>query len=199
MFLKDWFNSLCNTVCMLEKMRVLKLFLLSCLFVFTITILWLSSASVNRLVNVYTDQLTIKCVLNESNDYINSNNRSCFRKNVTEEIVIAVVTCGLRATESLNMVKSALIFNTNRNPLRFIIITENNGWVPRKGDNWDLICPLRNCNVLLLSSLYSWTSGRHSLSEALLMNCCRSHSQRRMKRNGEIYSSLVQPRGCFYR
>lgn len=109
-----------------EKMRVLKLFLLSCLFVFTITILWLSSASVNRLVDVYTDQLTIKCVLKESNEYMNSNHRFCFRKNVTEEIVIAVVTCGLRATESLNMVKSALIFNTNRNPLRFIIITENN-------------------------------------------------------------------------
>lgn len=42
-----------------------------------------------------------------------------------EEIVIVVVVCGLRVDETLNMVKSALLFNTSRHPLRFVIITED--------------------------------------------------------------------------
>lgn len=39
------------------------------------------------------------------------------------EIVIAVVACGMRLDETLNMIKSAIIFAVD-NPLKFIIITE---------------------------------------------------------------------------
>lgn len=41
------------------------------------------------------------------------------------EIVIAVVACGMRLQETLNMLKSALIFGID-NPLKFVIITESN-------------------------------------------------------------------------
>lgn len=42
-----------------------------------------------------------------------------------EEIVIAVVVCGMRVDETLTMLKSALLFNTDKNPLRFVIVTED--------------------------------------------------------------------------
>uniref|UniRef100_A0A6B2EA77 UDP-D-xylose:beta-D-glucoside alpha-1,3-D-xylosyltransferase n=1 Tax=Phlebotomus kandelakii TaxID=1109342 RepID=A0A6B2EA77_9DIPT len=41
-----------------------------------------------------------------------------------DEVVIAVVTCGSRLHETLNMLKSVLLFNTNEYPLKFVIITE---------------------------------------------------------------------------
>lgn len=39
--------------------------------------------------------------------------------------MIAVVVCGMRVDETMNMLKSALLFNTDKNPLRFVIITED--------------------------------------------------------------------------
>lgn len=41
-----------------------------------------------------------------------------------EEIVIAVVSCGMRQPETLNMIKSVLIFS-HKLPLRFIVITDD--------------------------------------------------------------------------
>lgn len=41
-----------------------------------------------------------------------------------EEIVIVVVVCGMRLDETLTMLKSALLFNVDKHPLRFVIITE---------------------------------------------------------------------------
>lgn len=38
--------------------------------------------------------------------------------------MIAVVVCGMRLDETLTMLKSALLFNIDKNPLRFVIITE---------------------------------------------------------------------------
>lgn len=45
---------------------------------------------------------------------------------IPPEIVIAVVACGMRLQETLNMIKSAIIFNTKNTPLKFIIVTESN-------------------------------------------------------------------------
>lgn len=42
-----------------------------------------------------------------------------------KEIVIAVVACGMRLQETLNMLKSAIIFGLD-NPLKFVVITESN-------------------------------------------------------------------------
>lgn len=39
-------------------------------------------------------------------------------------IVIVVVACKDRATEALNMIKSSIIFNTDRKNLKFVVITE---------------------------------------------------------------------------
>lgn len=44
---------------------------------------------------------------------------------IQSHIVIAVVACGMRLQETLNMIKSAIIFNVNKHPLRFMIITED--------------------------------------------------------------------------
>lgn len=41
------------------------------------------------------------------------------------EIVVAVVACGMRLQETLNMLKSVIIFNVERRPLRFMVITES--------------------------------------------------------------------------
>lgn len=38
---------------------------------------------------------------------------------------MAVVVCGMRVDETLNMLKSALLFNTDKHPLRFVIVTED--------------------------------------------------------------------------
>lgn len=46
-----------------------------------------------------------------------------FRK-PKDEIVVAVVSCGDRTKETLNLIKSALIFNTDHRILKFIIVTE---------------------------------------------------------------------------
>lgn len=42
------------------------------------------------------------------------------------EIVIAVVACGMRLQETLNMIKTAIIFITDDIPLKFMIVAENN-------------------------------------------------------------------------
>lgn len=39
--------------------------------------------------------------------------------------MIAVVACGMRLQETLNMIKSAIVLNVNRHPLRFVVITED--------------------------------------------------------------------------
>lgn len=49
-----------------------------------------------------------------------------YRAQRLPEIVIAVVACGMRLQETLNMLKSAIIFNVERMPLRFVIVTEQN-------------------------------------------------------------------------
>lgn len=41
---------------------------------------------------------------------------------MTEEMVVAVVACGDRLTETLNMIKSAIMFTEL--PLSFIVVTE---------------------------------------------------------------------------
>lgn len=41
------------------------------------------------------------------------------------EIVLAVVACGMRVDETLNMLKSAIAFNVERRPLRFVVIAED--------------------------------------------------------------------------
>lgn len=44
----------------------------------------------------------------------------------SQEIVLAVVACNYhRLPETLNMLKSALLFNQNKEYLKFVIITEN--------------------------------------------------------------------------
>lgn len=43
---------------------------------------------------------------------------------VPTEIVISVVSCGMRLQETLNMLKSALMFNVDKIALKFIIVTE---------------------------------------------------------------------------
>lgn len=48
------------------------------------------------------------------------------------EVVIAVVCCGMRLSETLNMIKSAIMFNHKRNPLKFVIFTENNLFISFK-------------------------------------------------------------------
>lgn len=40
------------------------------------------------------------------------------------EMVVVVVACMMRLSETLNMIKSALIFHVDRRPLRFVVITE---------------------------------------------------------------------------
>lgn len=45
---------------------------------------------------------------------------------IPPEIVIAVVACATRLQETLNMIKSAIIFNTRNTPLKFVIVTETN-------------------------------------------------------------------------
>lgn len=49
-----------------------------------------------------------------------------FYRKQRPEIVIAVVACGMRLQETLNMLKSAIIFNIERMPLKFVIVTEQN-------------------------------------------------------------------------
>lgn len=51
------------------------------------------------------------------------------RRNLKEEIVVVVVVCGARKDETLNMIKSVLLFNTDNHPLRFVIITEESLYV----------------------------------------------------------------------
>lgn len=41
-----------------------------------------------------------------------------------DEIVIAVVACNQRLSETLNMIKSAILFNYDNAPLKFIVIAE---------------------------------------------------------------------------
>ncbi|XP_059608164.1 glucoside xylosyltransferase 2-like [Phlebotomus argentipes] len=48
------------------------------------------------------------------------------RSHQKEEITIVVVSCDWRLSETLNMVKSVLLFNSQEMPLNFIIITEDN-------------------------------------------------------------------------
>lgn len=43
---------------------------------------------------------------------------------IIDEIFIAVVACGTRYDETLNMIKSAIMFNVHETPLTFIIIAE---------------------------------------------------------------------------
>lgn len=50
----------------------------------------------------------------------------CIYRAQLPEIVIAVVACGERLQETLNMLKSAIIFNIERMPLKFVIVTEQN-------------------------------------------------------------------------
>lgn len=52
--------------------------------------------------------------------------------------MIAVVVCGQRFEETINMVKSALLFNIDKNPLRFVIITEDGirDRLQEKLDDW---------------------------------------------------------------
>ncbi|XP_035782884.1 glucoside xylosyltransferase 1-like isoform X3 [Anopheles albimanus] len=44
---------------------------------------------------------------------------------VTTEISLVVVACNERHNEALNMLKSAIMFNHNRTPLRFVVIAED--------------------------------------------------------------------------
>lgn len=46
--------------------------------------------------------------------------------NQKTEVVIATVACGNRLEEALNMIKSALLFNIDLAPLKFIVMTEPN-------------------------------------------------------------------------
>lgn len=43
------------------------------------------------------------------------------QKSKDNEIVIAVVACGDRSSEALNMVKSALIFNTKKSRIKIVV------------------------------------------------------------------------------
>lgn len=40
------------------------------------------------------------------------------------EIAIVVVACGERHNEALNMIKSAIMFNRNQAPLKFVVVAE---------------------------------------------------------------------------
>lgn len=57
------------------------------------------------------------------------------------EIVIAVVACGMRLQETLNMIKTAIIFNTNNVPLKFMIVAESNlmDGFREKLDDWQKV------------------------------------------------------------
>lgn len=57
-----------------------------------------------------------------------------------EEVVIAVVACGMRLQETLNLLKSAIIFGTDV-PLKFIIITESSLMTgfQEKLEDWQII------------------------------------------------------------
>lgn len=68
---------------------------------------------------------------NDSKSFISS-------KMKKEEIIIAVVTCGSRVYETLNLLKSVLLFNTGEYPLKFVIITERSlmDHFSEKLDDW---------------------------------------------------------------
>lgn len=61
-------------------------------------------------------------------DILYSNCTYCFsvHSHILPEIVIAVVSCGMRLQETLNMLKSAIIFDLERIPIKFVIVTETN-------------------------------------------------------------------------
>lgn len=77
-----------------------------------------------------------------------------------EEIVIAVVVCGMRVDETLNMVKSALLFNTDKHPLRFVIVTEDTLKERFKEKVNGIRGGLEKKLMTEFSFISSWTTGR---------------------------------------
>ncbi|XP_058454950.1 glucoside xylosyltransferase 2-like [Malaya genurostris] len=73
--------------------------------------------------NGFLARLGLKLNTSFSEVYLDHNNNPPSTNNETE-INIALVVCGDRYNESMNMIKSAIIFNQNQYPLKFIVIAE---------------------------------------------------------------------------
>ncbi|KAG4080157.1 hypothetical protein HA402_008228 [Bradysia odoriphaga] len=93
-------------------------------FILTVVIIW------TLLWNRITTNNTV-LLAKFNRDFLNTHHT----KQITErmvmstpkapnEIVISVVSCGMRLQETLNMLKSALMFNVDKVALKFIIVTE---------------------------------------------------------------------------